>query len=95
MTEIVDLNEDGVKISRLCRIYFPRNYVSKSVTVGSARIELGRVGPGQFIVLDDSASFKMVIKIYFNFFKVLELFECRRGDPCMTDNMNFVRFAHS
>ena len=39
----------------------------------------------RFIVLSNSASPKMVIKIYFNFFrffsKVLQLFECRRGDP--------------
>ena len=28
-----------------------------------------RVGPGQFIVLNDSASPKMVVKIYFNFFR--------------------------
>ena len=35
--------------------------MSKSVTVGSGR-------PGQFIVLNDSGSPKMVIKMYFNFF---------------------------
>ena len=28
-------------------------------------------------------------------FQVLELFECRRGDPYMTANRNFVSFAHS
>ena len=35
-------------------------------------------------IFNDSASPKMVTRIYFNFFrfflKVLELFECRRGD---------------
>ena len=39
----------------------------------------------------------MTINMFFFRFslKVLELFECRRGDPCMTANRNFVRFAHS
>ena len=52
-------------------------------------------GSDQF---NDSASYKMVIKINFNFFrflKVLELFECRRGDLYKTANNNFVRFADS
>ena len=44
-----------------------RNNSSRSVTVG----------PGRFTVINDSASLKMVIKIYFNLFlvslKVLEL----------------------
>ena len=48
---------------------------------------------------NDSASPIMVIKIYFNFFqiflKVLDLIECRLGDPYMTTNRNFVRFTHS
>ena len=54
---------------------------------------------GQFIVLKHSANPELVIKIYFNFFpiffKVLELFECRRNDLNMTANRNFVCFAHS
>ena len=37
---------------------------SKSVTV-----ESGGVGPGRFIVLNDSAGLKMVIKLNFNIFK--------------------------
>ena len=41
----------------------------------------------------------MIKKIYFNisryFLKVLEMFECRRDDPHMTSNRNFVCFAHS
>ena len=45
----------------------------------------GRVGTGWFTVLNDSASPKRVMQIYFNLFsiflKVLELFECRRGKP--------------
>ena len=49
-----------------------------------------RVWPCRFIVLNDSASPKLVIRIYSNFFKVLELFECRRGDPFMIANRNFV-----
>ena len=50
-------------------------------------------GSGQSIVLNNSASPKMVIKMFF--LKVLELFECRQGDPYMTAIRNFVRFAHS
>ena len=37
----------------------------------------------------------MVIKIYFDILKVLELFEYRRGDPYVTANKNFILFAHS
>ena len=47
--------------------------------------------PGRFIVLNDLSSPKMVIKIYFNFFKVLELSEYRRGYPYITANRNLVR----
>ena len=64
ITQIEDFNEDCVKISRPYLLYFPRNKLSKSVTVGSV-------------------------------LKVLELFECRRGDPYITANRNFVCFAHS
>ena len=57
------------------------------------------VGPGRFTVLNDSAGPKMVTQIPLNlmwyFLKVLELFEYRRGNPYMTANGNFVRFAHS
>ena len=88
IAQIQDLNEDCVKMLCPYLLYFPRNKASKSVTVGS----------GRFIVLNNSASPKMV-EIYFNFFlfflKILELFGCRRGDPYMTANRNFVRFAHS
>ena len=83
------MNKVCVKISRLYLSNFLRNKPSKSVTVG----------PGRFIVLNDSADPKMVIKLYFNFYdfflKVLEQSEGRRGDPYMTANRNFVRFAHS
>ena len=38
----------------------------------------------------------IIIQDLIQFFKkVLELFECRRGDVCMTYNRNFVYFAHS
>ena len=30
----------------------------------------GRVGSGRFVVLNDSASPKMIMKIYFNFFRL-------------------------
>ena len=47
--------------------------------------------------MNDSASPKIVIQIYVNFFqfflKVLELFECRRGDSYMTANGNYIRFT--
>ena len=70
-------------------LYFPRNKKLKSVTVRSGRI----------IVLNNSASPKMAIKMYFNFFnsflKVLELFECRRGNPYITVNRIFVHYADS
>ena len=73
------MNKGSVKISRFYLQHFMRYKPSKSVTVGS----------GRFIVLNDSDN----PKIYFNFFqfllKVLELFECRRGDLYMTANRNF------
>ena len=57
--QIKDLNKDCVKISLPYLSYFPRNKPSKSVTVES----------GRFIILNYSASPKMVIQIYFNFCK--------------------------
>ena len=46
------------------------------------------------IILNDLASPNMIIKMYFSFIryilKILELFECRWGDPYMTANWNFV-----
>ena len=66
---------------------------------GLGRIGSGWPGPGRFLVLNDPASPKTVLKMYLHFFifflKVLELLECRRGDPYMIANRNFVRFAHS
>ena len=64
-------------------LYFPKKNRQRALPVG----------PGRFIVLNDSASPKMIIKMYLIFFKVLKLFECRRGDPYMTANKNFVRFS--
>ena len=59
----------------------------------------GPAGPNRFIILNDSAGTKMVIQIYFKFFRlflrVLEPFECRRGEPYTTANRNFVRFDNS
>ena len=89
IAQIEDLNELCVKISRHYLLYFPpRNKPSKAVTVG----------PDRFIVSNDLASPKMVIKMHLhfsNFYKVLELIECRRRELHMTANRNFVRFAHS
>ena len=67
ITQIEDLNEYWVKISIPYLIYFLINKPSKSLTVGS-----GLARPGWFGVLNDSASPKMVIKMYlrsFYFFK--------------------------
>ena len=55
---------------------------------------------GRFIVSNNSASSKNGLKTLFHFFlpfflKVLELSQCRRGDPYMTANRNFIRFADS
>ena len=53
---------------------------------------------GRFIVLNDSANYlghTNLFQFSLIFLKVLELIECRRDDPCMTANRNFVRFAHS
>ena len=62
----------------------------------------GRARSGLFRVLelDDSASTKMIMKMYFKFsrffLKILELFECCRGDLyIMTVNRSLIRFAHS
>ena len=58
----------------------------------------GRARPGRFIVLNDSAGPKVVIKMYINIFRFIIFFlkvECRRGDPYMTATRNFVHFAHS
>ena len=42
----------------------------------------GQVGSGRFIVLNDSTSPKMIMKMYFNFIlKIIEPFECHRGNP--------------
>ena len=88
IAQIEDLNEDFVKILRPCLLYFPRNKPTKSVMVGL----------GRFIVLNDSASPKMAIQIYLNISRfllmVLELLECRRGNPYVTVNKNCIRFAH-
>ena len=82
IAQIENFNKYYVKMSHNYLFYFLRNMPSKNVMVG------------RFIVLNDSASSEMVIQIYFHFFryflKVLELFECRRGDPYMTTNRNFV-----
>ena len=92
IAQIKDWNEDCVKISAAYLLYFLRNKSSNSVTDGS-----GRAGLSRSIVLNDSTGPKMVIKLYFNFsyfFKVLELTECRLGDPYMTGNKNFVPDCH-
>ena len=86
IAQIQDLNEDCIKMSHPYVLYFTRNNPSKIVAVGSV----------QFIVLNDSAIHKTAIEKVFQFFsKVLELFECRRGDPYTTANSNFVCFTHS
>ena len=50
-------------------------------------------------ISNDYTSHKVIMKMCFNFFrffvKVLELFECRRGNLFMTANRKFGRFTHS
>jgi len=93
MTEIVMLLKSSVsKLSKISNptliarpylIYLTRIKPSNSVNVGQA----------QFIVLNDSANLKMVIKMYLHFFrfflKVLELFKCCRGDRYTAADRNF------
>ena len=78
-----------MKISLIHLIYFPKNKLSKSVTVGPVR---GRP-------VHRFKQFSLYRNIYFYPFrfilKVLEMFEYRRGDLYMTVNGNFVRFTHS
>ena len=61
--------------------------------------QVGLAGPGRFIVWNYSDIHKMVIKMYFDFLKkVLELFECERGDitipgcPTAHTKYNLSRF---
>ena len=76
------MNEDWVKFSPTYLLYSPRNKPSNNVRVG-------------FIVLNDSASPKMVIEINFNFLKVLELFECRCLDAGLNFESNFSAIIFS
>ena len=77
------------------RVYKAFRHVEFDVSIFYAFCEVSRqrliksvqVGPNRFIVMNDSASPRMVIIIYFIFsifLKVLELDECRRCDPHMT-----------
>ena len=56
--QIERLNKNCVNISCRYILYFPTNKPSKSV----------KVGPDRFFVLNDSASPKMDIKMYFKIF---------------------------
>ena len=91
IAQIEDWNEDCVAI------FYTFQEISRQRALRSGRA--GSVWAGRFIVLYDSASPKMVIKTYFNFFSislnVLELFECRRDDPYMTANWNSVHFTRA
>ena len=94
------MNEDCVeKNLNPYLLYFPKNKLSKSVTVGSGRTGSGRAGSGRA-----GSSLQMIqlvlkfLELYFNFsafLKVLKLFECWWGDPYMTANKKFIRLAHS
>ena len=61
ISQIKDLNKDCAKMLRPYLLNFPRNDSSKSIIVAA----------GRFIVLNDSASPKMVKKINLIFFKGL------------------------
>ena len=87
IAQIEDFKEGCVKNSRL----YSRNKPLKNVMVG----------PDLFILLNDSAIPKMIIEIYFNFFRFF-----LKGLSCLNvveathmvigrANRNFVRFAHS
>ena len=95
LAQIGVLSKDCIKISRPYLINFPKNKSSKNVTVGS----------GQFIVLKDSASPKMVIHIYLYFSDFCKKETKKRKKPFkspikkgnlnMTANRNFDSFTHS
>ena len=57
ITQIEGLNEDCIKISLAYLLYFPKNNPSNSVAVG----------PGRFIVLNDSARSKFAVKMCVHF----------------------------
>ena len=55
-------------------------------------LKSGEVGSGRFIVLQDSAGPKIVIKIYLHLFYIFLFIKMyRRGDQYMTINRNFAR----
>ena len=62
IAQIKDLNKDCVKILFPHLLCFPNNKPTKSVTIG-----LGRIGSDRFNVLNDSASHKMIMKMYYYF----------------------------
>ena len=73
IAEIKDLNGECVKFWCPYILYFYRNKPSKSVKVRSDRAGLGL--PGRFIVLNNSAIPKMVLKLYSNCFRFLNVVE--------------------
>ena len=75
------------------KFHVPIFYTFREISRKKA-LQSFRAGQGRLIVLN----LAMVIKMYFNFFSslnVLDLFECRRGNPYTDANRNFVPFAHS
>ena len=60
--------------------HIPISYIFQEISRQTALLFFIWVGPGRFIALNDSASPRMVINMYFNFFPffyfILELFEC-------------------
>ena len=63
--QIKDINEDFVKFN--VSIFYTIQEISHKRALRSGRL----------IVLNNSSSLKMVIKMYFIFLKDIELFECR------------------
>ena len=89
ITQLEDLNKNCVQISCPHMFCFQRNKPSKNVMIRSGRDDSS-------LILSDSASPKKSQKNIFQLFsKDLELLKCSQGDPYMTANRNFVRFAHS
>ena len=95
MAQIKVLGQDCVKNS--LPVFYTFRKISCQKALPSGRTGSSQAGPVHR--LNDSASPKMVINIYFIIFrsvlKVLEWLKCRRRDPYVTANKNFARFAHS
>ena len=73
--------------------------ISRKTALLTDRVGAGHIGSDRFIILNDSARPKIVIKTYIyifsDFVQVLELFECRRDNTYITANWSHKCVAHS